>query len=196
MKIQAINSAYVDRHFMSMISLFSLLLLNSPSACAAAGNEVEVLIAQQNLSTSTTVSKKVLSPDQFDYPMKLGYSAAQKYPDVIKKLFCYCGCDKTDKHESLMDCYVSTHGAYCQICLEEAIKAQDMRDKKASIRQIQDEVDKSFAKLYPLPSPTPALIKYRDELKKAGLEPSQLNTAAPKNAKVGACCGDHSKKKK
>ena len=144
----------------------------------------------------------VISPDKFSYPMKMGYSAAQKYPEVMKKLFCYCGCDKTDKHTSLLDCYLTTHGAYCEICLEEAIRAKDLSDKKADIKTVQKEIDKGFAKLYPLKDPSPALLLYRENLKKSGIVPtlSKLGSEKNKTTKTtktpGECCGDHTEKKK
>lgn len=163
------------------VHLFALLVL--PAAFASAETDKK--------------GKEVLSPDRFEYPMKMGYSAAQKHPDVIKKLFCYCGCDKAENHQSLMDCYVSTHGAYCEICLEEAIKADEMCGKKCTVREIQKQVDNDFSKLYPLPAPTPALLKYRDELKKEGLPLTDLSKKGIKPAGTpGKCCSDHSNSKK
>ena len=168
------------------------VLLFLPPANASAENAKE--------STSKPAAKTVLSPDRFAYPMKMGYESAQKHPEVIKKLFCYCGCDKAENHESLMDCYVSTHGAYCEICLEEAIKADEMCTKKKGIREIQKAVDDSFAKLYPLQKPTAALLKYREELKKEGIALGSLPKTSPKKdakptSSQGKCCGDHAKSK-
>ncbi|MBX9567494.1 MAG: PCYCGC domain-containing protein [Candidatus Obscuribacterales bacterium] len=161
---------------------------------------LQPVTASSDSDKTANVQKPVLSPDKFPYPMKMGYESAQKHPEVIRKLFCYCGCDKAENHESLMDCYVSTHGAYCEICLEEAIKADELCSKKRTIREIQKEVDAAFAKLYPLTKPTAALLKYREELKKEGLAlgplPKQGAKSSSSTSSQGKCCGDHGKTKK
>src|SRR5207248_537231 len=106
---------------------------------------------------------KVLAPEKFSYPMRMGYAAAQQQPELMSKLFCYCGCDHQDHHTSLLDCYLSTHGAYCAICLEEAITAKQQKLAGASLLSIQKQVDDRFAKYYPYAkTPTPQLVKYRE----------------------------------
>jgi hypothetical protein len=114
--------------------------------------------------------------------MKMGYQAAQQYPDVLDKLFCYCGCDVTDKHNSLLDCYLTSHGAYCAICLEEAIEARQMKNGGSSIAQIQQRIDDRFIKQYPMKQPSMLLIKYRESLKTAGVR----LTALPRKGANGA----------
>lgn len=137
---------------------------------------------------------KVLAADKFTYPMKLGYDAAQKHPDVINHLFCYCGCDLTDAHSTLMDCYTSNHGAYCEICLEEAIQAREMRDKHASLSSIQKGIDGHFARLYPYENPSPALQKYRQSLKNDLNESCCTHPEPTKKEKSCCAAGSGSKK--
>lgn len=135
----------------------------------------------------------VLSPDSFKHPMKLGYSAAQKYPDVLAKLFCYCGCDLQDDHTSLLQCYQSSHGAYCAICLEEAIEAKQLKESGAPLRKIQEQIDNHFAKNYPFPNkPSPILVQYRDSLKASGIKITTLAKTAgtadgARNPKSNCC---------
>ncbi len=143
----------------------------------------------------TTITRKVLSPDKFSMPGKLGYAAAKQYPEIMEHLFCYCGCDITDKHTSLMDCYVSTHGAYCTICMEEAILAKEMKDKHSDLPAIQAKVDKKFGKLYPYGNATPALLDYRKQLVKLGIVPTEAADGAAKRiiVKPSCCAGDKNK---
>src|SRR5438105_5449302 len=47
----------------------------------------------------------VLPPEQFFGAAAMGYSAAKANPHVCSKLFCYCGCDITDNHNNLLDCF-------------------------------------------------------------------------------------------
>jgi hypothetical protein len=141
-----------------------------------------------------------LDASRFSYPMKQGYEAAQKYPELLSKLFCYCGCDRSHAHQSLFDCYVTTHGAYCGICMEEAIEARLLKDKGESLQSIQKQIDDHFAKYYPGPAdPSPTLKKYRESLKNAGLKlhdlPKQV-AVFPGGKDHGNCCASHTKQVK
>lgn len=141
----------------------------------------------------------VLSPDRFSYPMKLGYAAAHQFPDAVSKVFCYCGCDEFDKHTSLLDCYVSTHGAYCAICMEEAIEVKQMKEKGSTIGAIQAQIDEHFAHHYPFKKPTETLLKYRDSLRKTGIKltelPANRTENSPRSRQPGpnCCAHDHSR---
>ena len=106
-------------------------------------------------------SKTVLPAGQFFGQAAVGYQAAQQCPEIIAKLFCYCGCDETDQHSSLLDCFTTTHGADCQICTDEAVIAARMKKQGKSIAEIQEAVDSKYAKEYPFEKESAALKKYR-----------------------------------
>jgi uncharacterized protein with PCYCGC motif len=53
-------------------------------------------------------------------------------------LHCYCGCDKTDGHKNLLDCFRDTHGSTCAICCGEARDAEAMAGRGMPIEQIRD----------------------------------------------------------
>lgn len=154
---------------------------------------------------------EVLNPEQFSDPtqilVKKGYAAAKAIPDICAKIFCFCGCDITDKHSSLLDCFTSDHGVGCPICIEEALIAQSMHKKGKSICEIQYAIDRRYEKQYPFDSPSENLKKYRSERlwdadKKTTQSQSEKNGQSPqlkKNKKSGNCCGgsdEHSKDKK
>ena len=79
----------------------------------------------------------VLDPNKFFGHAKSGYAAAQLCPEICAKLFCYCGCDMTDDHDSLLDCFTTDHGVDCHICQEEALIALKMKREGKSMKQIQ-----------------------------------------------------------
>ncbi len=64
--------------------------------------------------------RRTLDPKQFTGPVREAYQVAQDNPDLLAQLHCYCGCDRTDGHKNLLDCYRSHHGASCAICTGEA----------------------------------------------------------------------------
>ncbi len=103
----------------------------------------------------------VLDPNKFFGHAKSGYAAAQLCPEICAKLFCYCGCDMTDDHDSLLDCFTSDHGVDCHICQEEALIALKMKREGKSMKQIQQAIDIMFEKEYPFDEPTAVIQKYR-----------------------------------
>ena len=51
-------------------------------------------------------------------------------------------------HMSLLTCFVDQHGAYCDICINEALMAKEMHSAGADIPTIRKAVDKKFKKIY------------------------------------------------
>ena len=52
-----------------------------------------------------------LNPAQFSGRTAKAYQAAAQIPQVLEKVFCYCGCDAIVDHASVLDCFRDTHGA-------------------------------------------------------------------------------------
>ncbi len=140
-----------------------------------------------------SLMQKVLPPEKFVGKVALGYKAAQAIPDVCSKLFCYCGCDLTDSHTSLLDCFTCMHGMDCDICQDEAIVALHLKEEGKSLAEIQQTIDDGFAYQYPWDKPSPALIKYREtyKIKHDGHVTKSGDTDAKANKKAhpGKCCG-------
>jgi hypothetical protein len=112
---------------------------------------------------ANALRQPVLRPESFFGQAKLGYEAAQKAPEICAKLFCYCGCDMTDNHSSLLDCFTSDHGVDCSICQQEAIIALKMKNEHKSLAEIQKVIDLKYTKEYEatFSKPTDALKNYR-----------------------------------
>jgi hypothetical protein len=71
-------------------------------------------------SISSTPSSRVvtrremrptLDPARFVGKAQLAHQIARDIPDVLDGLYCYCGCDKTSGHKSLLSCYTDGHAA-------------------------------------------------------------------------------------
>ena len=39
------------------------------------------------------------------------YGVAAEIPEVLAGLACYCGCDRSNNHRHLLDCFTDDHGA-------------------------------------------------------------------------------------
>ncbi len=53
----------------------------------------------------------VIDPGQFTGRTAKAYLAAKQIPEVLNKLFCYCGCDRIAGHLSVLDCFRDMHAA-------------------------------------------------------------------------------------
>lgn len=72
------------------------------------------------------------------------YAAARAVPQVLDGLFCYCDCARHSGHRSLLTCFESEHGGYCDICMGEAMLAQQMTERGEAIDAIRRAVDAQF----------------------------------------------------
>lgn len=117
--------------------------------------------SQPAANSAAPSRKEVLDPSKFFGLASFGYAAAKSCPEVMEKLFCYCGCDLTDSHVSLLDCFTSIHGVDCHICQEEAILARKMNSDGSPIAEIQKSIDEKYSKDYPFEQDTPAYKNYK-----------------------------------
>jgi len=89
--------------------------------------------------------RKTLDPMQFTGVVREAYKVAQENPDLLAQLHCYCGCDRTNGHKNLLDCYRDHHGASCAICTGEALEAKKLFDQGADIETIRAALRARFA---------------------------------------------------
>ena len=103
-----------------------------------------------------------LSPAQFTQPeVQNAYSIAAGIRKALYQEPCYCHCDRSLGHGSLLDCYVSTHASVCDICMREAFYTAEQLKKGKKPAQVRDgivlgawqQVDLSKYKVY---QPVPA----------------------------------------
>jgi|ERR1039458_9637023 hypothetical protein len=97
------------------------------------------------VAANAAQGRLTLDPNQFTGPVKQAYIVAEKNPALLAELHCYCGCDKADGHQNLLDCYRGRHGATCEICTEEALLADRMSKQRSPLDQIRDAIRRRFA---------------------------------------------------
>ena len=86
-----------------------------------------------------------LDPKNFQGDVRKAYEAAERNPALLAQLHCYCGCDVTDGHKNLLDCFRDTHGSTCAICCGEARDAEKMATSGMPIEQIRDALRARYA---------------------------------------------------
>lgn len=82
-----------------------------------------------------------LPPGAFNEGLtKNAYAMAAKIKPVLYEQPCYCMCDKTDGHASLLDCFVGVHAETCNLCKMEAIFAYEQTRKGIAPAQIRKAI--------------------------------------------------------
>ncbi len=56
-------------------------------------------------------TRPTLDPARFVGKAALTHQIASENPDVLDQLYCYCECDKSVGHKSLLSCYTDGHAA-------------------------------------------------------------------------------------
>lgn len=72
------------------------------------------------------------------------YAAARDAAATLDGLYCHCDCSKHAGHRSLLTCFESDHGAYCDICMGEAIVAHEMAQQGRPLDEIRTAIDRQF----------------------------------------------------
>lgn len=79
-----------------------------------------------------------LDPKQFPDALNRNvYALAAKIKPVLYQQPCYCYCDRSVGHKSLLDCYASAHGSQCDICQRETVLAYQQTQRGKTPAQIR-----------------------------------------------------------
>ncbi len=88
------------------------------------------------------------------------YKIAQRMPDVLATIPCYCGCGLTHEHKNLRDCFFNQdgsfndHGSNCHVCAAEALDVSAWHEEGLSPEQIRTQIDAKYSE-YGNPTETP-----------------------------------------
>jgi len=72
------------------------------------------------------------------------YAAARQAAPTLDGVYCHCDCSKHAGHRSLLTCFESNHGAYCDICMGEAMLASSLAARGQSLLDIRAAIDRQF----------------------------------------------------
>jgi len=68
------------------------------------------------------------------------YVVAGRVKKVLYEQPCYCHCDRSNGHGSLLDCFVSRHGSGCDICQKEAFYSYEQTRRGKTPAQIREGI--------------------------------------------------------
>ena len=72
------------------------------------------------------------------------YAAARDAAATLDGVYCHCDCSKHAGHRSLLTCFEGEHGAYCDVCMGEAMVAHGMAQQGKSLEEIRTAIDRQF----------------------------------------------------
>ncbi|MCS6926609.1 MAG: PCYCGC domain-containing protein [Candidatus Binatia bacterium] len=98
------------RKFLCSVGL-CLLLLVAFSRIELPAQTQPTAPAVANIPPAPDPLPTPLPAERFTGRIREAYQAAADIPEVLATLHCYCGCDKSLGHRSLLDCFVDDHGA-------------------------------------------------------------------------------------
>jgi hypothetical protein len=79
-----------------------------------------------------------VDPGLFTEPMvQNAYAVAAKVKKALYQQPCYCHCDRSHGHKSLLDCFASKHGSQCGTCIYEDFYTFEQSGKGKSAAQIR-----------------------------------------------------------
>ena len=83
-----------------------------------------------------------LSPETFtDVLVQNAYALAARVKKVLYQQPCYCHCDRSQGHGSLLDCFAGKHAAECGVCIREGLYSYEQTRKGKTPTQIRDGIE-------------------------------------------------------
>jgi len=81
---------------------------------------------------------ETMNPELFSDPVvQNAYAIAAKIKKTLYQQPCYCHCDRSQGHASLLDCFASKHGSECGTCIYEDFYSYEQTRKGKSAAQIR-----------------------------------------------------------
>jgi len=86
---------------------------------------------------------ETINPERFDQPIvQNAYLVAAKIKKALYQQPCYCHCDRSKGHTSLLDCFASDHGSACGTCIYEDLYSYEQVRKGKTAAQIREGIMK------------------------------------------------------
>ena len=81
---------------------------------------------------------ETMNPERFPNPLvENAYAIAAKIKKTLYQQPCYCHCDRSKGHTSLLDCFASEHGSACGTCIYEDLYSYEQLSKGKTAAQIR-----------------------------------------------------------
>jgi hypothetical protein len=86
---------------------------------------------------------ETMDPKEFtDVVAQNAYALAARVKKLLYQQPCYCHCDISQGHGSLLDCFASRHGSGCGTCMREGIYTYEQSRKGKTAAQIREGIER------------------------------------------------------
>jgi Protein of unknown function with PCYCGC motif len=124
-----------------LCTLVLSLGIDAPGAASQLPQAEEVPAFHNQAPTAALPA--TMSPSQFnDVVVQNAYLLASRVKKVLYQQPCYCHCDRSQGHKSLLDCFASTHGSGCGVCMREAIYSYEQSHQGKTAAQIRAGIER------------------------------------------------------
>jgi hypothetical protein len=84
-----------------------------------------------------TLSREMFS----DVVVQNAYALAARVRKVLYQQPCYCHCDRSQGHGSLLDCFAGKHAAECGVCIREGFYSYEQTRQGKTAAQIRNGIE-------------------------------------------------------
>lgn len=119
------------------------LAITAPEAASRAAQGAEGPVPAFHAEVPHGPLPETLSPSEFsDVVVQNAYTLAARVKKILYQQPCYCHCDRSQGHTSLLDCFASKHGSECGVCMREAIYSYEQSHKGKTAAQIRAGIER------------------------------------------------------
>jgi Protein of unknown function with PCYCGC motif len=111
----------------------------SPAAAPPSAEPVPAYHAQPPTGDLPATLEPAIYSDKLIFN---AYTVAGRVKKVLYQEPCYCHCDRSNGHTSLLDCFAGTHGAGCETCIKEAFYSYEQTRRGKTPAQIREGIIK------------------------------------------------------
>ena len=109
-----------------------------PQDAALPQSAADEAVPAYHAQASKEALPATINPGLFTDPVvQNAYAVAARIRKVLYQEPCYCHCDRSQGHKSLLDCFASKHGSGCGTCIYEDFYAFEQSGKGKSAAQIR-----------------------------------------------------------
>jgi hypothetical protein len=85
---------------------------------------------------------ETLSPTLFtNVVVQNTYALAAKVKRLLYQQPCYCHCDRSQGHASLLDCFAGKHASECGVCISEGLYTYEQSRQRKTAAQIRQGIE-------------------------------------------------------
>jgi hypothetical protein len=133
--------------FVALIALAAVAFFVAPRSVASRGGQNAGKSDEPTPAYHSQVPAgalpQTLDPASFENPVvQNAYALAAKVKRVLYQQPCYCHCDRSIGHGSLLDCFAGKHASVCDVCIREGIYSYEQTQKKKTPAQIRAGIER------------------------------------------------------